>query len=126
MSTKTIDEMIPKTIHDISIKTIGLLIGIMCLVLATYHLVNMEVNKAPMEAQYNREAVQTATGERSIWIAVSRIGLFMSPMRDCVESLNVRKGIPNDPKTDPKGIPENRTSYIDKYFHNCCHFMPIH
>jgi hypothetical protein len=125
MSTKTINDIRIIKIHEMSAKTIGLLIGILCLGLATYHLVYVELKNAPIEVQ-NTTVVQPATADRQIWIAVSRVGLFMHPMRDCVESLNVWKGIPIDSKADPKGILENRTSSIDKYFHNCCHFMPIH
>jgi hypothetical protein len=125
MSTKIINDMSTKTISDMTIKKIGLLIGILCLGLATYHLVYVEVNDDPGKVPNNITAVQPVTAERPLWIAMSRIGLFMSPIRDCVESLNDRKRIPNNLKAIPEGLPENRTSSIDKFFHDCCHIMPI-
>jgi hypothetical protein len=85
--TITIDGLRIKTFQEISAITSCLIIGFLCLFLVTLHLDYNKMNNTHIKMQQDSSAVQMEAFNSPLWIAVSRIGLFMHPMRDCVESL---------------------------------------
>ena len=93
--TKAMDGIGEKTFHEINAKTICLIIGFLCVFLVTFYMEYKEMNNLPIQAQQNSTTVQKVAVYSPAWTAVSRIGLFMHPIRDCYDSLNARKEIPN-------------------------------